>query len=173
MRAYTPNLKGKIFYIENQQPIPYLDFQLNPTEISENRGVAWSMSQAQSQIFPHAQYSRTEETEISFTLKFFHHGGIGETLGKLRKLTLPREFGRLPYYDQVSPYFYLLDLGDYGKFIGVFKTVNLKVNSYHRDTMLPVDLDAEITFVPTSYNDPTDLSMLDLISEIDPLKGGI
>ncbi len=167
MKTYKKNTKGKIFYIENQDPKLFLTFQLNPTEISESRGVVWSMSQAQSQILPHAQYGRAEETEISFTLKFFSHKGLAEPLKKLRQLTLPRELGILPYYDQASPYFYFLDLAEYGKFVGVFKSVNLQVNSYHRETMLPVDLDAEVSFVPVSYNAATDLSLLEFIARLD------
>jgi|13_taG_2_1085334.scaffolds.fasta_scaffold04634_3 hypothetical protein len=165
--VYGPNTKGKIFLIRNQQPELFLTFQLNPTEIAESRGVSWAFSEGQGQILPHAQYGRAENTEISFTLKMFNHKGISKGLSKLRKLTLPRDLGRMPYYDQASPYHYVLHLGEYGQFIGVFQSVSILVKSYHRDTLLPVDLEADITFIQSSYNLVNDITVLEELVKYD------
>ena len=48
-----------------------LDFQFNPTTITESRSVKYNFSEAQGQVLPLAQFGMIEPTTLSFEL-FFH-----------------------------------------------------------------------------------------------------
>jgi hypothetical protein len=146
------NTKGeiKIADLQNSTFIDFLSFDFNPTEIAENRAVKYNFSESQGQVLPHAQFGMVENTELSFTLKFFHHGGLKEQLSKVRQLTLPRELNRLSYYDQTAPQTYYLNLHDYGSFFGVFTSVNIRTVQYHKLNMLPINMDVDVTFIEVS-----------------------
>ena len=156
-------VKGQIHSIDpNRTHI--LDFQFNPTTISEKRSVLHHFSQAQGQVLPLAQFGMVEPTEISFELFMFSHNGLEKQLHSLRKLTLPKEITRPTYYDQVSPHKYVLDLKEYGVFTGVVNTVDITIDQYSRTLFVPVQLRASITFTVVSESLVKDVINLNLIS---------
>ncbi len=124
-----------------------LEFQFNPTAIEEKRGVQYNFSEGQGQIFPLAQYGRLEPIELDFELFFFKHTGLETELKSLRTLTLPRSVSRFEYYNQVQPNTYMLDLGNYGTFFGVVRSVQLKTDLYDKESFVPKKLTAKLNFV--------------------------
>lgn len=148
------NVKGQLLpYSEQGDPDNdnALVFMFNPTEITESRSVEYNMSESQGQLLPYAQFGRVGKTEISFTLKFFNHNGLEKQLKQVRQLTLPKQVSRLSYYDQVSPRLYFLYLSDYGSFTGVITSLNIVTKQYHRQTLVPINMDVDVTFVETLH----------------------
>jgi len=137
-----------------------LDFQFNPTTISESRSVDYNYSEGQGQHLPMAQFGKLGETKISFSLFMFSHNGLGKELKSLRRLTLPKLVTRLTYYEQVQPHKYYLQLGQYGTFTGVVENVDIDVSQYSKKTMTPIRLTASIDFVVISTGLASDVSRL-------------
>jgi autonomous glycyl radical cofactor GrcA len=156
----TPS-KGEISSLDGTH---VLEFQFNPTTISEKRSVLHHFSQAQGQVLPLAQFGMVEPTEISFELFMFNHNGLEKQLHSLRKLTLPKSINKPEYYGQVSPHKYMLNLMDYGVFIGVVNSVDLTVEQYAKQDMTPIHLRASITFTVISQSLVDDVINLNLIS---------
>lgn len=139
----------------NQQ---LLEFQFNPTSIRERRGAVYNFSEAQGQVLPQAQYGRVDNTEISFELFMFHHNGVD--ISKLRALTLPKQLSNLTYYTQSQPDLYLLDLDQYGAFVGAITSVEMTTDQYHKITLKPIRVRAQIKFVQVSVGANVDLNYL-------------
>ena len=155
----SPNAKGSLrgytlpFYTPAR-----LDFQFNPTSIRERRGVVYNFSEAQGQLLPQAQYGRIGNTEISFELFMFHHEGVD--LNSLRALTLPKQLSNLTYYTQAQPNLYVLNLQDYGVFVGVVTSVDIKTEQYHKRTLKPIHVKSDIKFVQVSLGATYDPSYI-------------
>ena len=146
---YGQNAKGVLYFLEetsSESSSVALEFQFNPTEITESRSVEYNFSEAQGQVLPHAQFGRVGNTEISFTLKFFKHTGVTEELKKVRLLTLPKKLTRLSYYDQVSPHIYWLSLDQYFSGYIVVTSLNIVVKQYARFSFDPIHFDVDMTF---------------------------
>lgn len=154
-------LKGQIQSIDGTHT---LDFQFNPTTITEKRSVQHHFSQAQGQVLPLAQFGMVEPTEISFELFMFNHDGLENELHSLRKLTLPKKISRPEYYDQVSPHKYVLELVDYGVFTGVVNSVDLTIEQYAKYSFIPVQLRASIVFTVVSESLTQDVLNLNLLT---------
>lgn len=137
-----------------------LPFMLNPTTIKERREAVYNFSEAQGQILPMAQYGRVGNTEISFELFMFNHGGLKDQMKQLRALTLPKAITNLQYYSQAQPNLYTLDLVGYGIFVGVVNSVNITTEQYHKRTLEPTRLRADIVFTQVSVGTLDDVSYL-------------
>lgn len=151
--------KGSLVGYSDQHRLgtPYhrIDFQFNPTSIRERREAVYNFSEAQGQLLPQAQFGRVGNTEISFELFMFNHEGID--LKPLRGLTLPKQLTNLTYYTQAQPDVYHLILDDYGDFIGVVTGVDLVTEQYHKKTLKPIHVKAQIKFVQVSLGATQDL----------------
>lgn len=140
-----------------------LQFQFNPTTIRERRSVNYHLSEGQGQVLPLAQFGMVDPTVIEFQLFMYHNKGLQENVKSLRQLCLPRKLTNLTYYDQVSPNVYNLSLSDYGTFTGVVNSVEITTQSYHKVTMAPTQLTADISFTVISrgiYGDVTHLKQM-------------
>ena len=126
------------------------DFQFNPTTVSEDRGVKYNFSEAQGQILPLAQYGRVEPTSLSFSLFGYSNEGDQSYLHNIRKLTLPRSLSLTAPYEQVAPHVYILDLGEYGVWTGVFQTVSIQLQRYSKKTLKAQQFTADLVFVGVS-----------------------
>ena len=133
------------------------DFQFNPTTVSEDRGVKYNFSEAQGQILPLAQYGRVEPTSLSFSLFGYSNEGDQSYLHNIRKLTLPRSLSLTAPYEQVAPHVYILDLGEYGVWTGVFQTVSIQLQRYSKKTLKAQQFTADIVFVGVSVDDAIDM----------------
>jgi len=151
-----PNSKGSILKYEDLSTV--LEFQYNPTTIKERRGAIYNFSEAQGQILPQAQYGRVDNTQISFELLLHEYKGFD--LVTLRSLTLPKQLTNLTYYSQAQPNIYVLNLGEYGALIGVVSSVDITTEQYHKATLAPVLVRAQIKFTQVSAGAVADLSTL-------------
>lgn len=161
----TPVSKGRLTsYTFDTQSELYFDetiFQFNPTSIEEKRGVAYNFSEGQGQILPLVQYGRIEPTELTFDLFLFDHKGVKDRMNALRYTTQPRQITRrFEYYSQLQPHRYVLNLGGYGIFNGVVRSVTFRTDMYHRKTMEPIKVTARMSFVVVSRNGKADISMV-------------
>jgi len=161
-KGIRPNFKGQIQSIDGKHT---LNFQFNPTTITEKRSVKYHLSQAQGQVLPLAQFGMVEPTEISFELFMFNHNGLENELHSLRKLTLPKKISRPEYYDQVSPHKYVLNLLEYGNFVGVINNVDITIDQYAKESFLPIQLRASMVFTVVSE------SLIDDVSNLKFLTG--
>lgn len=127
-----------------------LNFQFNPSTISEERTVKYNFSEAQGQYMPIAQFGMIEPTQISFSLFFYNNGGLANELAALRRLMTPRNFTDANYYQKSTPLQYALVLGDYGVFVGVVEDLTMKVEKYQYQTMVPQHISAQIRFKAVS-----------------------
>lgn len=160
-KGIRPNFKGQIQSIDGKHT---LNFQFNPTTITEKRSVQYHFSQAQGQVLPLAQFGMVEPTEISFELFMFNHDGLENELHSLRKLTLPKKISRPEYYDQVSPHKYVLNLKDYGVFTGVVNSVDLTIEQYAKESFIPIQLRASMVFTVVSESLVDDVLNLNLLT---------
>lgn len=160
-KGIRPNFKGQIQSIDGKHT---LNFQFNPTTITEKRSVQYHFSQAQGQVLPLAQFGMVEPTEISFELFMFNHNGLENELHSLRKLTLPKKISRPEYYDQVSPHKYVLNLVDYGVFTGVVNSVDLTIEQYAKESFIPIQLRASMVFTVVSESLVDDVLNLNLLT---------
>lgn len=142
-----------------------IDFMFNPTSFTESRSADYNFSESQGQILPLSQYVKVGNTSIKFSLFMFNHNSLKSELNSLRKLTLPKRFSRLSYYEQVSPHKYLLSLGGIGAFTGVVQTCDVNIVQYHKKTMDPVHLTADIEFVCVSVSLSADVTHLRQITK--------
>lgn len=155
----TTNTKG---YFQSVEAIGAdgqhrLDFQFNPTTISEKRGSAFNFSEAQGQWLPLAQFGRFEPIELSFTLFLFSHKGLTEQIKSLRRLNSPRRLDDLTYYEQTAPFIYQLHLGGLGVYVGVVQSVNITYKQYSKTTMTPIHAEAEVVFRAVSQSVEADV----------------
>ena len=160
-----PNTKGSLKSISNENSPEELgqheiNFMFNPRRFSEKRGAKYNFSEAQGQIFPLAQYVQVENTALSFQLFNFDHKGLKTYLQNLRQLTLPKSFSELTYFEQVSPFKYMLTLGGIGSFIGVVSSCDINILQYDKITMDPIHLTADIEFICISSSIAQDVSRL-------------
>ena len=160
-KGTKPNFKGQIQSIDGKHT---LNFQFNPTTIAENRSVQYHFSQAQGQVLPLAQFGMVEPTEISFELFMFKHNGLENELHSLRKLTLPKKISRPEYYDQVSPHKYVLNLLEYGNFVGVINSVDITIDQYGKESFIPIQLRASMVFTVVSESLVDDVSNLKFLT---------
>lgn len=123
-----------------------LDFQYNPTTISESRTVKYHFSEGQGQYMPITQFGMVEPMEISFSLFFHNNVGLKAELASLRRIMTPRTLTDSDYYQQSAPLQYLLNLGDYGVFLGVVEDLTMKIEKYHHQTMIPQQISAQMRF---------------------------
>lgn len=135
-----------------------LEFQFNPTTISESRTVKYNFSEAQGQYLPLAQFGMIEPTELSFSLFFHNNSGLANELAGLRRLVTPRTLTDTNYYQQSAPLQYTLVLGDYGVFIGVVEDLTMKIEKYHHQTMTPQQISAQIRFKAISGGPSFDIA---------------
>lgn len=142
-----------------------ISFSFNPTSFSESRSADYNFSESQGQIFPLAQYVKVGNTSLKFSLFMFDHKGVKKELNSIRKLTLPKQVSRLTYYEQVSPHKYMLSLGGIGAFIGVIQTCDINILQYHKTTMDPIHITADIEFVCVSSSLSSDISHLRKITK--------
>tara|TARA_Y100000592_G_scaffold13815_1_gene19511 strand:+ start:1842 stop:2366 length:525 start_codon:yes stop_codon:yes gene_type:complete len=164
-----PNTKGSLKSIDQKitGTTPHnIDFMFNPTSFTESRSADYNLSESQGQIFPLAQYVKVGNTNIKFSLFMFNHNSLKAQLQSLRRLTLPKKLSRLTYYEQVSPHKYLLSLGGIGAFTGVVQTCDINIIQYHRTTMDPIHLTADIDFVCVSSSLSGDVSHLRSITGV-------
>ena len=163
MKSYPPNYRGHLYPYDPLASEPSLehkiDFMFNPSEIQEQRSVAYNFSEGQGQALPLAQYGRIGNTEIMFKLFLFDHRGVGEQFKRLRRTTSPRSTRALNYYSQAMPYTYLLSLGAYGSFVGVVQKLNMVTKQYSRRDMTPIHVEANVTFIPISMGYKSDLGL--------------
>lgn len=139
-------------------PLHRLDFQFNPTTIRERREAVYNFSEGQGQVLPQAQFGRIGNTEISFELFLFNHQGVD--LKSLRGLTLPKQLTPQTYYTQAQPDLYMLFLDDYGFFIGAVTSVDITTEQYHKKTLKPIQVRAQIKFVQVSTGASNDIYFL-------------
>lgn len=137
-----------------------LDFMFNPTTITERRSSDFHLSEAQGQSLPIAQFGQLGVTEIEFQLFMYNLRGLGTQLRSLRRLCLPKKVSKLTYYDQASPHRYTLDLSNYGVFTGVVSSVEIKTQAYHKITMEPTRLTADVVFKVVSASLSYDVTHL-------------
>lgn len=161
-KGIKANFKGQIQSIDGKHT---LNFQFNPTTITEKRSVQYHFSQAQGQVLPLAQFGMVEPTEISFELFMFSHKGLKNELHTLRKLSLPKQINRPSYYEQVSPHKYVLNLLEYGNFVGVVNSVDINVEQYGKESFIPINLRASIIFTVVSESLVDDVSNLKFLTE--------
>ena len=144
-----------------------LEFQFNPTTITESRSVKYNFSEAQGQVLPLAQFGMIEPTTLSFEL-FFHadrqtsigDNGLFEEQAILRSIMLPRKISRLTYYEQAQPHKYTLHLGGYGVFVGVVTSLELSTVEYHKTTLVPINMTAGMEFTVVSQGLNEDVTLL-------------
>ena len=143
----SPPAKGQLI-ANGRQAIAgeTLNFQYNPTTISENRTVKYHFSEGQGQYLPITQFGLVEPVEISFSLLFHNNKGLKDELASLRRIMSPRTFTDTDYYQQPAPLQYLLNLGDYGVFLGVVEDLTMKIEKYHHQTMVPQQISAQMRF---------------------------
>lgn len=153
--------KGKLVAVSDNNT--YLDFQYNPTSISEKRSVRYNFSEGQGQSLPFAQFGMVEPTEITLDLFMLNNAGLNQEIGKLRSLTLPKTITKQTHYQQVSPHKYQLYLHGYGSFIGVVTSIDITVDQMNHD-MTPVRLTATMSFTVVSASFDQDVSHLNTIS---------
>lgn len=153
-----PLTKGYLKSISDGDDSHRLEFQFNPTSIKESRSVKYNYSEAQGQHIPLAQFGMLNPTKLQFELFMLKHNGLDAELKSLRRLTMPRQVGKFTSYEQVSPHSYLLNLGSYGIFHGTIDSVEINTTQYHKTTLLPIRLEANISFTGTSLNISRDIS---------------
>jgi len=142
-----------------------ITFMFNPTSFTESRSADYNFSESQGQILPLSQYVKVGNTSLKFSLFMFNHVSLKKELKSLRKLTLPKRLSRFTYYEQVSPHKYLLSLGGIGAFTGVIQTCDINILRYHKKTLDPIHLTADIEFVCVSVSLSSDVSHLRQITE--------
>lgn len=156
------SVKGSLVSYSNQHRLGggkhTIEFQFNPTTIRERREAVYNFSEGQGQILPQAQYGRVGNTEISFELMMVHYKGIN--LNHIRALTLPKQLNPLTYYTQAQPDLYTLNLGNYGVFVGVVTSLDLTTEQYHKTSLKPIRVRAQVKFVQVSLGASNDLTYL-------------
>ena len=134
-----------------------LNFQFNPTTISERHGVRYHFSDAQGQYMPLAQFGQKEPIEISFELFFYNNAGVGEDLKSLRRLVSPPTLNDITFYDQAAPNRYTLSLDGIGVFDGVIEDLSIRIDKYKKLDMEPQSITAQIRFKVTSSGVASDV----------------
>ena len=123
-----------------------LEFQFNPTTVSERHGVRYHFSDAQGQYLPTTQFGQKEPIELSFELFFYNHGGLDEYIKSLRLLVSPSNLSAVNFYDQIAPRQYTLNLQELGIYEGVVEDLDITIEKYDKLTLAPQRLRAHIRF---------------------------
>lgn len=127
-----------------------LDFQFNPTTISERHGVRYHFPDAQGQYLPISQFGQKEPIELSFELFFYNNKGVNESLKRLRRTVSPRIYNSITTYEQSAPPVYMLQLGEIGVFEGVVEDITINIDKYKPQGLEPQSIRAQIRFKVTS-----------------------
>jgi len=169
MKIYKQNTKGSIQSLDENiaGAVQHkINFQFNPNSFTETRAVDYNFSESQGQMLPLAQYVKVDNTTIRFELFLFNHDSVKKEVQSLRRLTLPKKFSNLTYYEQVSPHKYMLSLGGIGAFIGVVSSLELSIKQYHRETMDPTHVMANVEFICVSSSLSQDITHLRSITGV-------
>lgn len=139
--------KGLIYLrTPGSQESEYLEFQFNPTTISERHGVRYHFPDAQGQYMPLTQFGMKEPIELGFELFFYNNRGVVQDLQFLRRLVSPL-FGRgVVDYEQSAPPVCRLSLGDIGVYTGVFEDISINIDKYNKRTLEPQSVRAQVRF---------------------------
>jgi hypothetical protein len=124
----------------------YLDFQFNPTTISERHGVRYHFPDAQGQYMPLTQFGMKEPIELGFELFFYNNKGVTQGLQFLRRLVSPLRDRGVVDYEQSAPPVCRLSLGVIGIYTGVFEDININIDKYNKRTLEPQSVRAQVRF---------------------------
>ena len=152
----SPNqtTKGLFSWYNSRNEFKDIEFQFNPTTIKERRSVEYNFSKAQGQLFPQSQFGMIGNTELTFKL-FFHHAKVKsitvlESVKLLRQMVSPKGLTRLTHYSDIQPPTLTLDLTNIGIFNGVVKDLEFNYLQYSKNSLDPLHVEVDVTFVCTS-----------------------
>lgn len=151
-----PSSKG--FLIDRAFSSFELEFQFNPTTISERHGVRYHFSDAQGQYMPLVQFGQKEPIEVSFELFFHDNRGVGDKVETLRRLVSPVNLNAVNIYEQVAPPVCILYLGASGQYEGVVEDLSISINKYQKQTLEPQSVTAQVRFKGISTGTVNDLA---------------
>ena len=139
MPNYTKEITGFLVDVETGD---YLDFQYNPSDITDEKATAYAAIRIPGMSHPRYQYVAGEPRKIAFKIEFFKVG-VKQRVEWLRSLLYPEHAGTML---RNAPHRVLFFFGDL--YPGVLCIVReVKARHFHlfdRDTLLPQRAEAEL-----------------------------
>ena len=130
-----------------------LDFQYNPSEITDEKSTTYASIKIPGMSHPRYQYISGEPRRISFKIQLFK-GPVRENVAWLRSLLYPEHSGAML---KNAPHQVLLVFGDlYPDLVCIVKQVKARFfQMFDRDTLLPQRAEVDLVleeFVEKSVN---------------------